>query len=607
MDAYIRLQFIDKSGGPQFLQPFDAAGAVPAILANISPSDAPPQLVLAALRALNYTANSAQLAPPGAYDAVGLADAVFSSKALESLYAVLCQESTDVVVQEQKRLVAALISRLCKIPRHQNAIADSGILDALATMLASVVVARGEVIPGADYLGQTDGLASMIPAPAPPGTDLAVILEALSAIVANSRYRSCALLSSPSILAVLPHIEIIMPTVTGSRTAWTALEMSGLGNLRDKNPGAMEFLLPPVPIPQSKFPSSHFAQFPPLGVSPSRDNLMIFSGSRSSGGDRPSEDSEVDDTESPLIPWLIHLARDTQGMERVMALSLLTSLYKAGFASPEREQALAVLVVPLLCQLMKEYDKEISSSTLQAPNVEPDIALGWSIQERAADVLARLVGDSEILQQAAADCGVIKMTVKILKDSYEPQPVQTAPRPWSPNPDKTMDTGDTSLSCRLGPNGLVPAYVHKLKLREAGLKLVAGMATLQEQLRKDLAEADAVPYVVESLCPSPGKPKSSKDSDEGATSGGTNPYGQNPESVLIAACHATRALSRSVDNLRRVLFDNNVAIPIYNLMKHSDVNVQNSACAAVINLLYKASPMLKVSTQIVYIVVVLIC
>ena len=541
-------------------------------------------------------ANSAQLAPPGAYETVGLADAVFSSKALESLYAVLCQESKDLVVQEQKRLVAALIGRLCKIPRHQNAITDSGILDALATMLASVVVARGEVIPGADYLGQADGLAATIPAPAPPGTDLAVILEALSAIIANSRYRSCALLSSPSILAVLPHIEIIMPTVTGSRTAWTALEMSGLGNLRDRNPGAMEFLLPPVPIPQSKFPSSHFAQFPPLGVSPSRDNLMIFSGSQSSGGDPPSEDSEVDDTESPLIPWLIHLARDTQGMERVMALALLTSLYKAGFTNPEREQALAVLVVPLLYQLMKEYDKEISSSTLQAPNVEADIALGWSIQERAADVLARLVGDSEILQQAAADCGVIKMTVKILKDSYEPQPVQTAPRPWSPNPDRTMDTEDTPLSCRLGPNGLVPAYVHKLKLREAGLKLVAGMATLQEQLRKDLAEADAVPYVVESLSPAPGKPKNSKDSDEGTISGSTNPYGQNPESVLIAACHAIRALSRSVDNLRRVLFDNNVAIPIYNLMKHSDVNVQNSACAAVINLLYKASPMLKVRT-----------
>lgn len=563
--------------------------------------------MLTALRALSNIATSTQLAPSGTDDTGALSDVLFASGPLDALSAILSQESPDDVVQEQKRLVASLTSRLCKGSQHQNALADAGILDALATMLASFVVARGEVVPGAEVLAQGDGLADLIPAPAPCGADLALVLETISTIIADSRFRACLLLCSPAIMAVFPSAEFT-PPATESRNAWNALEMSGFGNIRARDPGAMDYLLPLVPVPQHRSMSSQFAQFPPLGFNLSRDNLASsgrsstfkFTGWDPSRLDPSGEDVGGDDPESPLIPWLIHLTRSTQGLESAMAASLVTSLFKAGFANPEREQALAVLVVPLLCQLIKEHDKEIPPSAQQSAVVEREMAVHWAIQERTPEVLARLVADSEPLQQAAHECGILKMAAKLLKDSYDPQPVQVPPRPWSPSPDRGIDLAEGLPSCRVGPPGQVPAFTHKIRMRESALKLVAAMSTLKEEYRKALADQDVVSYIVESLSPSPGKPKHAKEklnAEKGAEDGnanGVSPYGHNPDAVIIAACHATRALARSVAILRTTLQDHGVAMPISKLLKHADAEVQIAASSAVINLVSNCSPMVKV-------------
>jgi hypothetical protein len=595
-------------GGAAFLNPIHASDVVPAAMSAISPADNPPQVVLTALRVISNITVSTQLAPRGTHDTSGLSDALFSSRSLDALHTILSQGSTDAVVQEQKRLVASLISRLCKGSQHQNALADAGILDALATMLASFVVLRGEVVPGAELVGQADGLADLIPAPAPPGADLALTLEALSTIVADSRFRSCSLLCSPAIMAVFPSTEFT-PPAGESRAAWNALEINGFGGIRTRNPGAIDYLLPAVPVPQSKAQSRGLNDYPPLGFSLSRDNLAAsgrsstfrFTGVDLGRLDVPGEDEDDDEPESPLIPWLIHLVRSTDGLERVMAASLLTSLFKAGFASPEREQALAVLVVPLLCQLMKEHDKEIPASVQQAGFVDPDITRQWAIQERTPDVLARLVGDSEALQQAAHDCGIIKMVSKLLKDSYEPHPAQSATRPWSPTPERAAEPEEGLLTCRLGPPGQLPAFAHKIRMRESALKLVAAMATLSKEYREALVEADVVPYIVESLFPTPGKPKSPKEkpgSEKGSGDGGgggTSPYGSNSNAVIMAACHATRALARLPSIVRTTLQDHGIAMPINKLLRHPDAEVQIAASSAVINLLTNCSPMVGVS------------
>lgn len=606
----VGVDVLTQLGGPSFLVPLHAVGAVSVILSNISPLENPSQVVLTALRALRNIADSTRLAPPGADDVGSLSESVLASRNLDAFCAILAQESADAVIQEQKRLVATLVSRLCKGPHHQNTLADGGILDALATTVASFVVARGEVVPGAELLGQSDGLADQIPLPAPRGADLALVLEAISAIIADSRFRCCLLLCSPALMAVFPTAEFT-PPATESRAAWNALEMSGLGTIRVKNPGAIDYLLPVVPVSQPRALSSHSAQFPPLGFSASRENLAAsgrsstfkFTGWDSGRFDASAEDIDGDDPESPLIPWLIHLVRSTQGLERVMAASVLTSLFKARFTSAEREQALAVLVIPLLCQLMREHDKEVPSSIQQAAFIGPDVALDWAIQEQTPEVLARLVTDSEPLQQAAHECGAIKIASKLLRDAYDPQLVQTPPRPWSPNPYSADNSNEGPPMCRIGLPGQVPAYAHKIKMRESALKLVAAMSTLKDEYRKALAEQEVVPYIVESLSPSPEKPKSAKEkpapekgAEEGDAPDSASPYGHNPNAVIIAACYATRALGRSVSIVRTTLHDHNVAMPVSKLLRHPDAEVQIAASSVVINLVTSCSPMLEVSS-----------
>ncbi|KAK3315282.1 armadillo-type protein [Apodospora peruviana] len=608
-DELVRLQSLQllasfANGGPSFLGPLHAVGAIPAILYNIFPLENPPQIVLTALRALCNIADATSLAAPGSDDAGALAETLFLLPGyLNAMYDILASDSTAAVVQEQKCLVCQLISRLCKETNQQNTLADAGILDALATMLASFVVARGEVVPRAEILGEPDGLNEMIPDPAPRGANLAAVLEAISAIIADSCFRAYQLICSPTIMAVFPSAEF-SPSANQTSTAWNALEMSGLSSHRAKNPGAIDYLLPIVPIKQPRSLSSQLAQFPPLGFSLSRENLSqstpTFSGwtpNRFDAGSRNSE-TEAEEAESPLIPWLIHLTRTTEGLERVMAASVLTSLFKAGFANPDREIALGVLIVPLLCQLLRDSvkEKEVNPATQTSAFVDQDTAVEWAIVERTPGVLARLVADSQPLQQAAHDCRAMRMACTMLKNTYEPLYTQTAPRPWSPNPDRDVDLSEGLSTCRVGPPGKLPIYAHKIKMRENSLKLLAAMV-INDECRKAL-DQDIVPYMVESLFPVPAKPKSGKEKlkatdkvSEVILPIDNSPYGNNPNSVLIAACHLMRAFSRSVRDLRTTLEDNGVAMPIFRLLKHPDTEVQLAASGVVCNMTLDFSPM----------------
>lgn len=567
-------------------------------------------MVLTALRALSGIADATILAPTGWNDISTISDVLFKPQHLASLNRILSSNSTSMVVQEQKSLVALLISRLCKGSQHQNLLATQGTLDALATILASFVVARGEVIPGAENVAQCDGLYDAFPDPAPLGANLALVLEAISTIIADSRFRTCMLMYSPAIMAVFPSVDSTHPP-REAKAAWSALEVSNLGGLRTRTPGAMDYLLPVVPITQQRPLSGQLAQFPPLGYSPSSDNLTAgarplatkFSGwdpSRAETGS-PGADAEAEDAESPLVPWLIHLVRSTDGLERVMAASVLTSLYKAGFAIPERESALGLLVVPLLCRLIRERDKPIPAASQKTNYVDVETALDWAILERAPEVLARLVADSDFLQQAAADCDALKMVGKLLKNAYEPLPGHTAPRPWSPTPDRVASPEEGLPTCRMGPHGHLPIYAHRIRMRESALKMIAGLAARKEEYRKALADQDNLQCIVESLTSTPMKPMSPMEKQRQGKSiqshqgGEDSPYGINPDSVVIAACHATRVLSRSVSNLRTVLEDSDIALPIYKLLRHPVADIQIAACGVICNLVMDCSPLRGVS------------
>ncbi|CAM1510409.1 Fc.00g007440.m01.CDS01 [Cosmosporella sp. VM-42] len=606
----VRLQALQlvasfANGGPAFLAPLHAARALPALLANISPYTNAPQLVVAALRALTDIANASLLARPSSpLDIESLADNVFSAQYLDSFGAMLSFSSSDLLRQSQVSLAAGLISRLCREERHQHALTMAGILDALSTRLASFAVARGHVIPGADSAAVSDGLFEAFPDAAPQNANLTPILEAIAAILGDSKYRAYRLVNSPSILAVFPAIKCELPVSSDE------LDYDGFSSSRRQPLTAMDYLLPtpaPVVMPRTLY-SSHYGIPPPppraFSDSQSSSRTSLNKLSSSAVWDSPrfqpagsNSEAESDEVESPFIPWLVYLVRLSDKYDRLLAASILASLMKAGLGNKgSREASLGLLVIPPLVDMISKNDKDISDVD------EVEDITKRTILERGPEVLARLILDSDYLQKAAFDCDAVKILGKLLKHAYTPVDETPQPRYWSPTPDTGMDVENNSPLAQLGEDGQNTQLMHRLKVRESTLKAIAALAGGKEDYRKAFLADEIVPYIVESLSEFPRKPRTIKERSsekpvDDARDGTTAGYGTNPVPVIIAGCHVVRMLSRSVNILRTALVDHGVALPVYKFMKHTDVNVQIAATAAMSNLVIEVSPVREILTE----------
>ncbi|KAL6860970.1 ARM repeat-containing protein [Trichoderma novae-zelandiae] len=583
----VRLQALQiitsfAKGGPPFLPPIHSSRALPATLACTSPNANAPQIVVAALKAVASIADAAALASPSStLDIPALADTIFTSPYhLESLCLILATTSSNHMQQTQVELAASLISRICREERHQQALVCSGVLDMLASRLASFAVSQGHVVPGAEAQAYSDGLYEAFPKEAPQGTQIGPILGAIAAILGDSKYRATRLINSPAILAVFPSI---------------AFETNGVSGSQLQNQTAMDHLLP-VPFsaapnpPQSRHTSSVNtpdrresrtpSQTPgPRFVSPTALEASLENGSS-------------DDIESPFIPWLILQARSLTGYGRLMAATIVTSLFKAGLGVKEgRETSLGMLIVPILIDLIAKNDTDDTESQSSFDETQ------HLILERAPATLARLITDSERLQKAAYDCGAVKTLTKLLRRAYRSVSIPEAAKYWSPQPDTDMDVEGPSSSTRLGEAGQDPLLSHRVRLRESTLKAIGAVASGKEDYRKALVDEDFIPYVMESLNEYPKRPRQIKDrlKDKPAGESEAQPnvssaYGANPLSVIVAACHVIRMLSRSISILRTTLVDHSVAMPVFKFLKHPDVDVQIAATAAICNLVLEASP-----------------
>jgi hypothetical protein len=160
-----------------------------------------------------------------------------------------------------------------------------------------------------------------------------------------------------------------------------------------------------------------------------------------------------------------------------------------------------------------------------------------------------------------------------------------------------MDVESTASFAQLGDHGQNPLLAHRILLRESALKAIGALSAGKEDYRKALVAEDFVPFVVESLCEYPRKPKQAKDkpSHDAARTGPWPAYGKNPQSVIIAGCHVVRTLARSVSILRTSLVDHAVTMPIFRFMRHPNINVQIAATATIINLVVEVSPVREVS------------
>ncbi|EJT69398.1 armadillo repeat protein [Gaeumannomyces tritici R3-111a-1] len=625
-EEQVRLQAIQllasfANGGAAFLTPLHGAGALRALLENLCPVDNHPRVVLATLKALRSFADAASFVlPTNQVQSTLLADEIFAEQHLESLSSILASPGppTSIASTSLVNAAAGLIAALCREERHQILIANAGILDALATRLASFVVARGEVVPGAHVVAENEGIAEAMPAPAPAGLSLAVTLDAICAVVADSRLRACMLLYSPSILAVFPNLDFT-PPAKDTRAAWDALEAVGLGSSRPPQLGAIDFLLPAVPG-QPKGGPPQISPFPPLGstrdysssrlgTSRSGTNLSSWDSSRLAPTSAGGETGGSEDPEVPLIPWLMRLAADRRGAESLSGADVLTSLYKAGFAGRYREAALGSLAVPLLTHLLNDSDRPAGCPPAAVSAwVDDATATRWERTERVLTVLARLIADSEVLQKSAFQCGAVETVCKLLKEAYEPIKSHDGGfKLWSPSPAKEADILEALPSAQ---HGQLPLNRHRVRLRECALKALASLVSFKNEYRKQVCDQDAVPYIVESLAEFPAKPGGStgqrsaaaKALLKGSDSSGEPPagsgFGRNTAGVLIAACHTIKLLARSVSIVRTTLQDAGVTEPLVELLKHHDIEVQIAATGAICNLVVDFSPMRERYTEL---------
>ncbi|KAI2631956.1 ARM repeat-containing protein [Hypoxylon sp. NC1633] len=555
------------NGGPAFLPPIYVARAIPVVLSSSCLENEHPQIVLAALRVMRDIAEAATYAPPSSpITLTTLAEFLFDEGTLVHLNRIISQRSPTPDGEAQISIVTHLIKDLCREERHRSALATSGILDPLSTKLASFAVLQGQVLPRAELIDRLYGLEDYIPEPATKGMSFDGILGAIASIIRGSISRACKLLYSPSILAVFP-ITNMFPG-----RSWTSLTME-LPGLRPKK--YMQFEPMNVLLPRQPQVSNH-GTCPPPGTSRdlSRNGRSASTFHSNADSQTPSEEtyarnteSEGEEAESPLIPWLLVLIRSRRGSEMLMAVSILAALFRSGYSHKTRDADLGLLVVPVLLRMLSEVEAKMKD--VDYNNYNRETAELLYIIEEAPAVLTHLVTDNELLQKAAFENNAVKTLCKLFKDTYGPPPPLA--KTWSSSLSKKglKPVVDLPPERRLGEEGQPRYLVHRLRVRESCLRAIACVASLQDGHRKAVVEQDVVPYVVESLTPS----------------------SSNPPSVVLAALYVQRMLSRSVRILRTVLVDHGVSHPIFMLLRHHDVEIQVAAASAICNLVMDFSPL----------------
>jgi hypothetical protein len=304
-----------------------------------------------------------------------------------------------------------------------------------------------------------------------------------------------------------------------------------------------------------------------------------------------SRSTITDESESPLFIWLMYVARRGEGRERLSACWLLALLKKFSERWPlndpsktTRERHFSYLVIPLIVKMVEESSPTSEHSKkayASSPAAKEEMRF---VLERSPLVLAELVTSNKALQSAAIDARVLPTLIQILKRSFDTVTKSTKPL-WQPRSSlhALQDPNIDPASSTLGRPGLSADVLHAFKYRESVLLALAALAGDQDGLRKLVIEMGAATHIIEAMVPY-------TDNSESSAASASTKDG-NPEPVLIAACKATRSLSRSVSVLRTSLIDHGVAQPVYELLKHPSVQVQIAATEVLTNLVLEMSPM----------------
>ena len=362
----------------------------------------------------------------------------------------------------------------------------------------------------------------------------------------------------------------------------------------------MDCLLPPLPGLLRNSASS-MSTGPPLGCFGSSGRQYQTSKSFSSAVEViQSQGLEfIEEEESPLIRWLLFVARTKDEVTGLTAARLLAILHQHGLTKRGKESAFALLLVPTLSRTL-DKDLKIPSDAAYAYDVGVLTSPNQFVLEQAPAILGILAANSIEVQKAAADAGVIKKLSQLLKESFDESSLTSSASLWAPQMSASETPESRDDASKLGSEGLSPIACHVMTLRESVLVALAAMASDKDEYRKAIIENGVIPFIIKTLKPE--HIETSPDFQSSVHNGSfalaaTKSVTGNPKDAILAACGAAKALSRSVSILRTSLMDAGLIPPLLVLLRHQDMDLQIAATGVVCNLVLQFSPMQEVKTH----------
>lgn len=583
------------SGGPAYISPITAGALIAPMIAILSTIESSASTVLATLRTLNTIADASSLSQCDAMDHdKGLFRDLYTDEALAGIAHLLSQQTDSHIVQQQTSLAAALIAKTCRDESQRSLLVHTGVLEVLASRLATFV----NLTDDAYCTSVGSYSSSILPDVSPSSTQsqLAPILGAIGAIIDVSRPRALHFLSNAALTAVLLRLEAGVGATTERKVNVSSHFPSTPVGFRPPSARRLEFLLPQLPGSLCKGTPAETSFHPPLGAvcTSARQSCSARALQHAQEGIHSQASDSPQEEENPLVPWLIYIVRTCTGLTRLMAAWIVSLFHSSGIVDKRRDLSFAMLLVPLLVRLL-DQDSMSAAEDQVAYDANPLQPVNLTSQQQAPSVLATLMVDSLESQRAAVDAGAIKRLAQLLKQSYNPIPQDSYPA--ESNAEPLSDDGSDGSTEDLLVSDSVQATLalQTAKVRESILTALASLASTRDDYRKTIIDNGVVPFVIESLKPYHRSISGGiSDSKAGANLQDSSDV-ENPSGVILAACAATRSLSRSVTTLRTSLMDAGVAAPLFVLLKHHDINVQVAATTVISNLVLEFSPMREVS------------
>ncbi|RMZ77872.1 hypothetical protein DV738_g4190, partial [Chaetothyriales sp. CBS 135597] len=565
--------------GPGFVHPIINSAVLPRLLYRLGQKPSSRESVII-IRCLNVVADNLPPQEPGQWcPSSYLADQLFASDALDTAISYIATSNTSASAVRLCDYSIALFCKTCTTEHHKQLLTDRGLLSILARRLASFVVRDGLVVPNLELLDFPASSSSLLPDPLPSQARLSPTLEGIALLIEHSKERAEALLSDPSISSVLPQSRSDQSPAELRPSIWASPKIpSTIARARSTN--AFDGLLPFVP-PKEKYGTSGNLNFPPLGAGlpGPRRRASFHPPAATAAGMNLVEDGNTEVEESPLVPCLLYIARQSRGLECLLACRVLVALLSAELVPAYRAESFPSLLVPIIVAML---DHSISDQSSPALKHSCCLSNGLHYSKAAASTLADLIIDDLELQKAAVEAKAIPKLSAGLKHTFE-APTGHRVNTWR-TARPSVDTMPVyAPDCTLGFGGPSHATRQDMAHREATLQALAAIAPFSDLYRKEICDQGILPHIVLSLEPF--------QSSQGLADDHAHDIKGNSASTILAACGAVRALTRSVTALRTKFVDINVTRAIINLIDIRDPEVRIAATKVLANLALDFSPM----------------